>query len=210
MPVKKTTKELDTSTEAKIKAAARKVFHKKGFAATRTRDIAEEAGLNLALLNYYFRSKEKLFEQIMLETMFGFMQNMALVFNDEGTSLEKKVELMADKYIDLMLKEPEIPLFIMSEIRSDAAGFLEKLPIGDLIMNSAFIKQYKKAVADGKVTEPNPLHFLMNVMGMVIFPFIASPLLRKIGSLKDKQFEKMMLERKQLIPVWIKAMLKAK
>jgi AcrR family transcriptional regulator len=65
MAVKKVKKELDTTTEAKIKAAARVVFHKKGFAATRTRDIAEEAGINLALLNYYFRSKEKLFDIIM-------------------------------------------------------------------------------------------------------------------------------------------------
>ena len=57
----------DISTEEKIRAAARKIFTQKGFAATRTRDIAEEAGINLALLNYYFRSKEKLFEQIMIE-----------------------------------------------------------------------------------------------------------------------------------------------
>jgi AcrR family transcriptional regulator len=51
----------DSSTEDKIKNAAKIVFHKKGYAAARTRDIAEEAGINLALLNYYFRSKEKLF-----------------------------------------------------------------------------------------------------------------------------------------------------
>ena len=56
MPAKKAKQSSDINTEAKIKAAARIVFHKKGFAATRTRDIAEEAGLNLALLNYYFRS----------------------------------------------------------------------------------------------------------------------------------------------------------
>jgi len=62
MATKKINKELDTSTEAKIKAAARVVFHKNGFAATRTRDIAEEAGINLALLNYYFRSKQNHYE----------------------------------------------------------------------------------------------------------------------------------------------------
>lgn len=210
MAGKKAKQSLDINTEAKIKAAARTVFHKKGYAATRTRDIAEEAGINLALLNYYFRSKEKLFELIMFETMFHFMQNMALVFNDESTALEKKVELMADKYIDLLISEPEIPLFIMSEIRNNAAGFLEKLPVGNMIMQSAFIKQYKKAVADGRVSEVNPLHFIMNLMGLVVFPFISSPILKKIGNLKDTQFEKLMQERKRFIPVWIKAMIKAK
>lgn len=57
----------DLSTEQKIIEAARKVFTRKGYSATRTRDIAEEAGLNLALLNYYFRSKQKLFELVMAE-----------------------------------------------------------------------------------------------------------------------------------------------
>lgn len=210
MAVKKEAKVLDTTTETKIKAAARTVFHKKGFAATRTRDIAEEADINLALLNYYFRSKEKLFEIIMLETLFGFMQNLALIFNDERTTLEKKVELAASNYIDLVIKEPEIPLFIMSEIRNNPNNLLEKMPIGQLIMNSVFIKQHQNAVAKGKITEPNPLHFFMNLMSLVIFPFVATPLIKNIGNMKDTQFNKLMQERKQLIPVWIKAMMKAK
>ena len=64
---RKSKPETNLSTEEKFKEAARVVFTRKGYAATKTRDIAEEAGLNLALLNYYFRSKEKLFEIIMLE-----------------------------------------------------------------------------------------------------------------------------------------------
>jgi AcrR family transcriptional regulator len=210
MPAKKAQRSPDINTESKIKAAARVVFHKKGFAATRTRDIAEEAGINLALLNYYFRSKEKLFELIMFETLFGFLHNMAIVFNDETTTLQKKVELIADKYIDLIIAEPEIPLFIMSELRSDATNFLEKLPVLNIIMQSAFIKQYQKAAAEKKITEHNPLHFVMNLMGLVIFPFIGSPMLKKVGRLSDRQFDKLMQERKKLVPVWMKAMLKAK
>ena len=58
MPLEQHINENKESTESKIKDAAKIVFHKKGFTATRTRDIAEEAGLNLALLNYYFRSKK--------------------------------------------------------------------------------------------------------------------------------------------------------
>lgn len=200
-------KELDRTTEEKIKTAARIIFHKKGFVATRTRDIAEEAGINLALVNYYFRSKEKLFEQIMFETMSDFMKTMSLLFNDEKTTLEKKVELVTDKYIDLIIAEPEVPLFIMSEIRRDVTGFLEKLPIGKMIMDSIFIHQYKTAVEEGKINEPNPLHFVINLMSLVIFPFVASPMLKKIGNLKDKEFEMLMLERKKRIPNWIKMMM---
>jgi AcrR family transcriptional regulator len=210
MAKSKEAKKLDTSTEEKIKNAARTVFHKKGYAATRTRDIAEEAGINLALLNYYFRSKEKLFEIIMFETLFGFMQNLVMVMNDEKSTLEKKVELTASNYIDLIIKEPNIPIFMLSEIRSRPDNLLEKLPVKQLIMNSAFFKQHQKAVADGKIIEPNPLHFLMNLIGLVVFPFIGQPLLQGIGGLNDTQFNKLMQERKKLIPVWVKAMMKAK
>jgi len=178
MAKKKEAKALDTTTEEKIKSAARVAFHKKGYAATRTRDIAEEADINLALLNYYFRSKEKLFETIMFETLFSFMQNMAMVLNDEKSTLEKKVELVAEKYIDLIIKEPNVPIFMLSEIRNNAEGLLEKLPIKQLVMNSSFFKQHQDAVAKGKITEPNPLHFLMNLLSLVVFPFIAQPLLQ--------------------------------
>lgn len=210
MAAKKETKALDTTTEAKIKNAARTVFHKKGYAATRTRDIAEEAGINLALLNYYFRSKEKLFNIIMTETLSGFVQNMTIALNDETTTLEKKVELIASNYIGLIIKEPEIPTFIMSEIRNNPGGLLEKLPVKQLIHNSMFVKQHQKAVADGIITEPNPLQFLMNLTALIIFPFVAKPLLKAIGDLKDTQFNELMQERKKLIPVWVKAMMRAK
>jgi AcrR family transcriptional regulator len=73
--------------------------------------LQREAGINLALLNYYFRSKEKLFGIIMLETVTGFMQTMATILNDEKSSLEKKVELIASNYIDFIIKEPNIPNF---------------------------------------------------------------------------------------------------
>jgi len=200
---------IDSRTSEKIKQAARRVFHTKGYAATRTRNIAEEAGINLALLNYYFKSKEKLFELIVFETMSAFMQNMEKVFNDENTSLEKKVELMAEKYIDLLIAEPEIPLFILSEMKNNPNNFFRKLSLGQMIMNSDFIRQYLEAASVGKVNEPNPLHFVMNLMGLIVFPFASSPLLKKIGNIKDPEFNKLMQERKKKIPLWINAMMKA-
>jgi AcrR family transcriptional regulator len=206
----KEVKKIDTSTEEKIKEAARVVFHKKGYAATRTRDIAEEADINLALLNYYFRSKEKLFDIIMVETLSGFLQHLTAILNDAKTSLEKKIELIAFTYINFLSGEPGVPLFIMSELRNNPVGLMEKLPVSSVVLNSEFIKQYQNAVEKGKVTEPNPLHFLMNVIGLVVFPFIAQPMLTGLGRMDDKQFNQMMEERKTRIPVWVKAMMRAK
>lgn len=210
MAKSKEVKIVDTSTEEKIKEAARVVFLKKGYAATRTRDIAEEAGINLALLNYYFRSKEKLFDIIMLETVTGFIQTMTIILNDEKSTLEKKVELIASNYIDFVLKEPNIPIFMLSEMRNNADGLLERMPVIQPIMKSTFFVQHQQYVIEGKIKEPNPFHFFMNLLALTVFPFIASPLLKLVGGASDAQFTKMMQERKKLIPVWIKAMMKAK
>lgn len=198
--------ELDASTESRIKDAARAVFLRKGYSATRTRDISEEAGINLALLNYYFRSKEKLFGIIMYETMFEFLQNMTVVFNDEKTSLQEKVEIMAAMYIDKIIENPNVPLFIISELRNDVTGFLEKLPVANMIVNSSLIKQHAEAVANGKINEPNPLHFIMNLMSLIMFPFMGSHLIKKLGNLENEDFKQLMLQRKKMVPIWVKAM----
>lgn len=199
----------DTSTEQKIKEAAKTIFHQKGYAATRTRDIAEKANINLALLNYYFRSKKKLFEIIMIETVSDFFQSMIPVLNDENSSLDQKVKLITSNYIDFITEEPNLPIFMLSEIRNNIDGLLEKLPIKSLVMNSIFLKQHQEAVTKGKIAEPNPFQFLMNLLGLIIFPFIAKSLLQEIGGVDDTQFDTMMQERKKLIPVWVKSMLRS-
>ena len=197
----------DASTEEKIMAAARVVFHRKGFAAARTRDIAEEAGINLALLNYYFRSKEKLFVLVMIETLTEFFGSVSVIINNPETTFEEKIEQFAAGYIDLIFREPDIPLFIMSEIRNNPEQLLQKVDIGKTVFNSVFIHQFAEAVEQGKIKDQNFLHFMMNFIGLIVFPFIAKPLLQAISGLNEDQFNALIEERKKLIPVWIKAMM---
>lgn len=192
------------SAEEKIKEAARKVFTQKGYAATRTRDIAEEAGLNLALLNYYFRSKEKLFDIIMLEKMQQFFGIIAPLLNNPGISLDEKIELIVSNYIDMLSQNPDLPLFVLSEIRNNSEMF-KSLQVGKLIQNSHFVQQLKE-----KQPDVHPLHFIVSILGMTIFPFVAKPVLQSIGALSQQLFTEMMKERKTLVPKWAKAMLKAK
>lgn len=197
----------DTSTEERIKAAARKVFHQKGFAGTRTRDIAEEAGINHAMLNYYFRSKEKLFEMVMMETMAQFFKGVNLMLNDESTSLDEKIDLIVSNYVDLLLKEPELPTFILNEVRPNPQAFVEQNPIKEALTHSVLTRQYAEAVARGEITEPNLMQAILNVIGLVIFPFIAKPILTSIVNIPEEQYKALMLQRKTLIPQWVKAIL---
>jgi AcrR family transcriptional regulator len=197
----------DTSTEQKIKNAAQIVFHKKGFAASRTRDIAEEAGINLALLNYYFRSKEKLFNIVMIETLSKFFESVSMVINNPDTTFDEKIEKFATGYIDLLFNEPNIPVFIFSEIRNNPEELLQKIDIKGTVFSSVFVRQFNEAVNEGKIKDQNFLHFMINFIGLVVFPFVAKPLLKALTDLTEDQFNVLIEERKSLIPVWIKAMM---
>lgn len=199
-------KQKDDSTEEKIKSAARKVFTQKGFSATRTRDIAEEANINLALLNYYFRSKEKLFDLIMMENMQQFVMAIALVLNNDKYSLNEKVERIAENYIHLLLKNPGLPLFILHEIKANPEKFMATIGLKKILMESHFYKQLKKE----SKSNINPLHFLINIIGLAVFPFLAGPLLKIIGNMNETEFIKLMEERKKLIPVWVSLMIAKK
>ena len=208
MAEEKVTEELDNSTERKILNAARMVFHKKGYAATRTRDIAEEAGINLELLNYYFRSKEKLFEIVMMETMQGFFKSISEVFNNPATTLEEKLEKLPEVYIDKLLENPFIPLFVVNVLHSRPDDLMQRLKMKEMWISSSFMSQLKEGVRTGKYRHMHPMHLVMNMMGMMLFPFIGQPIVKGLGNMSNEDFTDFMNERKKLIPVWLKSILK--
>lgn len=192
----------ELSTEDKILLAASKVFTEKGFSGTRTRDIAEEAGINLALLNYYFRSKEKLFEKIMFEKMQQMFGTILPILTDEKTSLDEKIDLATQKYLDLLSENPNLPLFVISEMQKGNSGLKNVLPVETILKNSTMLKQIHEKNAD-----INPLHFLMNFLSLTIFPFVTKPVMSQFGIFTDESFKIFIEERRTLIPVWIKTLL---
>ncbi|WP_340066906.1 TetR/AcrR family transcriptional regulator [Ascidiimonas aurantiaca] len=197
-----------TDTEEKIKQAAHKLFQQKGFAATKTRDIAEEAGINVALLNYYFRSKQRLFELVMLKTINDFFSGLDTLLNTTETSLEEKLQLFVDHYIDFLLDNPDVPTFIIMELRAHPEKYAKQLGIAHRIRHSVFIKQFQEAFAEQR-TDLNPVHILMNLSALVAFPFVSAPLLKTAMPMDDTQFRQYMQERKKLIPNWILNMLQS-
>ena len=198
MAKSKDPKKIDTSTEEKIIEAARKVFLEKGYAATRTRDIAEEAGINLALLNYYFRSKEKLFQLVMVENLQQLFSVVLPIVNNDELTLEQKLETLAENYIDLLIDNSDLPIFILSEIRANPERFKDRLQVQHILKNSSLVRQIQE-----KRPDVEPVHFIVSLLGMIIFPFIAKPILFS----DTKRFNALMEERKTLVVKWAKAIL---
>lgn len=202
----KTSIERNESTEQKIKEAARKVFTEKGFAATRTRDIAEESGYNLALINYYFRSKENLFNIIMIESLQLFVGSMIPILNDRETTLMQKVETMVDHYIDMLIANPNIPFFVMNAVNNNPQELMTKLA-GEHAVHSTYLEeQWRDLIKKKKTLSFNPMHLFINMIGMTVFPFVAAPMIKARNKISNEAYIQMMLERKKLIPMWMKAM----
>lgn len=201
----------ELSTEEKIKVAARKVFHEKGFAATRTRDIAAEAGINLALLSYYFKNKQWLFEVVMGETISLFIEGIRRIVNQSETSFDEKIELLVSDYIDMFLKEPAMLNFIFNEVINNNADLLtRRIGVDSMIQSSVLFVQYEERMRGTNFEGIAFVQFMVNVMGMIVVPFMAKPVVQGfLAAPKDEQFQQMMLERKRLIPIWIKAMIVA-
>jgi len=203
-------KSKDISTEEKIKQAARKLFTQKGYALVRTRDIAAEAGINLALLNYYFRSKEKLFDLIMIENLRHFLQGLSVKVLDEKLMIEEKIERVVADYIDFLIANPDLPFFILNELRTNASKIATKMEAEIKPIRSNLIGQLQEAMKAGRIATFNPFHFMANLAGLTIFPFIGKPVLQRVTHVNDEEFRSFMEERKKLVPLWIRAILKAK
>jgi AcrR family transcriptional regulator len=196
----------ESSTEERIKEAARKLFTLKGFAATRTRDIAEEAGINLALLNYYFRSKQKLFDLVMLENFQQFIKGITVNFLDETLSFDQRIERIVVAYVDMLTRLPDLPMFILNEIRGNPSKIAAKLNTEIAPMRQNMFKQLIASNEAGK-TNLEPFHFIANLIGLTVFPFVGRPILQRVTEVTDEQFRQYMEDRKKLVPIWLKAML---
>lgn len=198
---KKANSKHKVSTEERIKQAATKVFTQKGFAATRTRDIAEEAGINLALLNYYFRSKKKLFDQVMAAKFHEFFGSFSPILNNPASSLETKIKELLRFYTQMLIKNPDLPLFVLSEIKNNPKDFAQAVKIKEILSSSVFIKQVKE-----KQPQVNPLQIMLSILGMTVFPHIARPVFESSEGVSKEAYNAILLERETLVPKWIMTM----
>jgi len=197
---------LQTETEERIIASAEKLFYQKGKAGTSMQDIADDAGINRTLLNYYFRSKDQLFEAVFRQAMESFVPDLAAMLNaDQGFA--EYVPALVEKIIDTMLENPQIPIFILQELSSNP----ERMPlmIKEMGVDPATAMERMRS---GGVVSPipgmNSRQLILNLISLCIFPFAAKPVVLDILYKGDNEaYIKAMKDRKVLIPQIIKQLL---
>jgi TetR/AcrR family transcriptional regulator len=192
---------IHSSTEEKILDAAKTVFHKKGFDGTRMQEIADEAGINKALLHYYYRSKENLFDAVFKD---AFNQLFKKIFTVVGSNIpfEEKIRYIFSDYIGFMQKNPYIPSFIINEIRHNPARITDLL--NDLPTPPAEIfNKVKKSLDDEGIKLTDHRQFVINIIALSVFPILAGPLIKTVLNLTEKEYNEFIEARKEQLPDFI-------
>jgi TetR/AcrR family transcriptional regulator len=200
----------DRDTEQRILDAARTVFVRHGTAGARMQEIAKEAGVNQALLHYYFRSKDRLSEAVFQETAGRLVPAIRSVLASDRT-LEEKLEAFVHLYIDLVRQHPFLPGYILAELHhhpdrlpalvTRVAGAAP--PPGAEALKQRLGTELAARAAAGTMRPIAPEQFLVNVLALCVFPFVARPMLGVVFGMDEPAFQRFLDERRAELPGFI-------
>jgi TetR/AcrR family transcriptional regulator len=194
----------DRATEDRILAGAHAVFLRHGTAGARMQDIADEAGVNKALLHYYFRSKDRLAEEVFRRTFAGVMPRVFQTLVAD-LPLEGKVREVARIYLDALGRNPFLPGYLLCEMNQHpdrllaVVASIAPVPL-DRIADRVLGPLRRQLDDDARAGRIRPIaaeHFVVNLFALCIFPLAARPLLRIVLGLDAEGWASFVATREQ-------------
>jgi TetR/AcrR family transcriptional regulator len=164
----------DSTTEEKVLEAAKEVFMKYGLYGARMQDIADTAGINKALLHYYFRSKEKLFDAVFDGALEKYFAQMTVI-GDKSMPIKERLMQYVDNMFEFFSEYPQMSMFIIKEISINPEMFYEKVKTLKP-QKSLLVPTLQEAFANKEVEPFDPVLFMVNLHSLCAYPFLASPL----------------------------------
>jgi TetR/AcrR family transcriptional regulator len=205
----------EPATEQRILEAARTVFLRRGTAGARMQEIAAEAGVNQALLHYYFRTKERLSAAVFQQVASRIFPALAQTLGAE-TSLDEKIERLIAIYLDNLSQNLFVPGYVISELHhhpervqqllSGALGADPKTVMPALLKN--LDRQINERVRAGTMRPIKPQQFVINLISLCIFPFAARPMLTIVFGMDDDAFMRFIEQRKKELPDFFRGALR--
>ncbi len=191
----------EKNTQEKILDAAKKVFHRKGFEGARMQEIADEAAINKALLHYYYRSKDNLFQSV-FEDAFSKMASAIIEVISREVSFDEKIKAFLDVYLTFLQENSYIPWFIIN------CMYEKPEQLGEMFRKQHINpKQLVKGITDQARQEYNlelnPMHFFVNLLSLCVFPVVAKPLLKEVFGFSPAEMDRFEEERKTEVPLFI-------
>jgi TetR/AcrR family transcriptional regulator len=204
----------EDSTEQRILDAAHNVFVRRGTAGARMQDIADEAGVNKALLHYYFRSKERLAEAVFRRVALHLMPPLLEILASDD-EIEEKVAQVVELELTQLARSPYVPAYVISEL-SQHRERMQRL-ISNITgappeqirkrVLSTLRRQIDGRVRAGTMRSIAPEQFVINLLSLCIFPFAMRPMLAIVLAIDDRGFERMIERRRaELVPFFLAAL----
>jgi TetR/AcrR family transcriptional regulator len=197
-------------TEARILEAARVVFTRAGTAGARMQDIAQEAGVNQALLHYYFRTKEALAMRVLRDAASKILVALPRAIRPDAP-LEEVVRTFVGTYIDTMRQTPFLPPYLAAEAHHNPERVLSIMSSiwgGGEDRSAPPVLAIAQQLIDARVAagEMRPIRaeqFVINVMALLAFPFVARSILGGVLSMDPAAFDRFLDERREDLPRFI-------
>lgn len=185
----------DENTEDKILDAAKNIFQSKGMDGARMQEIADKAGINKAMLHYYYRSKQLLFEAVFKNAFSLLAPQLNAILNDDS-AIEEKIKSFTSNYITFIIKHPYLPNFIIQELNRNPEFILKMKEHNGFPNLEKFKKQVVEDIKKGNIKPISAEQLFINIMALNIFPFVAKPLIMAFTNTNDKAYKQIMEDRK--------------
>ena len=186
------------TNEQLILEAANKVFKEKGYDGTTVQDIADVANTTKSMVNYYFRSKEKLFG-IVFKAQFLEFYGGTIGFIESDLPLYDKIVKLVEYDTENILKFPLLPIFILNEINRNPSIVFSLISNLSSAALGTLDKQISREVRSGKMKKISAIDLLTNVRSLTVFPFLLKGIQMKSLNLTEDQMNVRLKARKKMI-----------
>ncbi len=198
--------ESNLNTEQQIMEVAEEMFLSKGFAMTTTTEIARRVGCNQALVHYYFRTKDNLFEKL-FERKFTILASAISSDSLKNSGLKEKIEAIVTTHLNVIIANPKLPFLVINELTTNPARFeniISKLREQSLIILGNLEKELQEEIKKGTIRDISAFDLLLNILSLNIFMFLAKPLLLGVRNMSQAEFDSFVQKRRQEIlkTVW--------
>lgn len=200
----------DPDTRQRILDAAHTVLFRRGTAGARMQEIADEAGVNKALLHYYFRNKEQLSDAVFGRAIARLLPPLLALIGSDA-SLEEKVEGAIHHYLDTLSDSPYLPGYVLGELHHHPER-IRRLIAGatgapaDGFARAALARlgaQIEERVRAGTMRPVDPLQLAVSIVSGCLFPFAARPMLGVAFGLDEEGFRRFIETRRRELPGFI-------
>ena len=190
----------DATTRERLLDAAHAVFLQHGTAGARTQDIANTAGVNKALLHYYFGTKQALADAVFARQVHEFFPRIARIMGDESMAIADKVHAFVREQIDFHTARPYLAPYLAAELHADPTRLAAVLRRSGPPPLDVLDRQLAAAARRGEIRAISARHFMLNLIGMVMLPFVMRPAVSVMLGLSREAFDAVIDERRRRVP----------